>query len=255
MNFINCPKGHSAASIAILKTHHVIGDGTSLMGIVFSCFRKAYDPSLSLTFPSETLNTSTNEHTVTHTIINIFKSVPRFISSIIYSFHDFGQGLKMLFLEDIKTPIRSGTTDMTRPFSTRVCSVTISLNNVKRIKTLLQVTVNDVIVGIIFHGTRLYIKEVNQGQEIRKTCSTASTFVNIRSMKGNLRSEEMCKTKTWGNQITNIELPLPIFEDEDVANPLKFIKKSHKIIKNKRLGIYGPFLMIGLLDTGHLLAF
>ncbi|KAL2937594.1 O-acyltransferase WSD1 [Bienertia sinuspersici] len=250
LHVINCPKVHTSAAVFIFKFHHAVGDGTSLMRGLLSCIKRVDDPSLPLTFPSKDRSTSrNNEHcTVANTMTNMFKIVREFLSSVIYSLYDFAQGVRLLLTEDSVTPIRSGTTDMTRPFSTGVYSVNLSLNGVKRIKALLGVTVNDIIVGIIFLGTRLYIKEVEQTQE-KKRRSTASIFVNIRSGKGNGSLEEMRKAKTWGNRITNIELPLPIFDDEDVADPLTFIKKAHKIIKKKRFGIYGPFLMAGLLDT------
>uniref|UniRef100_A0A803M673 O-acyltransferase WSD1 C-terminal domain-containing protein n=1 Tax=Chenopodium quinoa TaxID=63459 RepID=A0A803M673_CHEQI len=59
----------------------------------------------------------------------------------------------------------------------------------------------------------------------------------------------MRKGKTWGNRIANIEVPLPNLEDDDLTKPLQFIKKAHKIIKRKRNGLFGLYLMDGLLKV------
>ncbi|KAL2937598.1 O-acyltransferase WSD1, partial [Bienertia sinuspersici] len=139
LHIINCPQGHTPAGVFILKVDHAIGDGTSLMGMVFSGFKRVDDPSLPITFPSKTRTTSKNDHNVANHMINIFKTVPRFMSTIFYSLYDVGQSIRLACSEDTETPIRSGSTDMTRPFSTRICSLNLPLNDVKKIKTLLGV--------------------------------------------------------------------------------------------------------------------
>lgn len=144
LHIINYPKDNNVASTFIFKIHHAIADGTSLMGGVLSCFKRVDDPSLPLTFPSKTrrLSNSREKLNISQSLSKIFKIVPNFMSSIIYSLYDFGQSLKLIVDEDDQTPIRSGVTDMTLPCSTRVCSVTLHLNEVKRIKTLLGVVRN-----------------------------------------------------------------------------------------------------------------
>ncbi|XP_056683149.1 wax ester synthase/diacylglycerol acyltransferase 6-like isoform X1 [Spinacia oleracea] len=251
LHIINNPKHIDAAGIFIFKIDHAIGDGTSLMGGVLTCFKRVDDPSLPISFPRPTTILKKRNNNTSQTLMNMLMVVPKYISSIFYSLYEFGQGVGTMFLEDDRTPIRSGKTDMSRLGSTRVCSLTLSLNHVKTIKGLLGVTVNDIIVGIIFLGTRLYIQETetDQGRLKKDTRSTASIFVNIRNVGGNLSVEEMRKGKTWGNRITNIEIPLPNLEVDDVTNPLQFIQKAHTIIKRKRTANFGLYLMSGLLEA------
>ena len=80
--------------------------------------------------------------------------------------------------------------------------------------------------------------------------STATILVNIRSGKQRTTNlEELHNEKAWGNRISTITIPLPKFEDEDLTNPLKFIKRAHRIVKAKRSGVYSPFLTAGLLSA------
>ncbi|XP_021774149.1 O-acyltransferase WSD1-like [Chenopodium quinoa] len=94
----------------------------------------------------------------------------------------------------------------------------------------------------------IVIREKDPGQ-LRKKQSTATIFINVRSMKGNFNAEEMRKGKLFGNRITNIEVPFPHLEDIDLIKPLQFIKKAHNIIKRKRNGALGLHLMAGLLEV------
>lgn len=99
-------------------------------------------------------------------------------------------------------------------------------------------------------ATRLYIKDTADDEQLKiKKRSTASIFVNIRRVKGNLSLEEMRRRNTWGNRISNIEIPLPNLEDDYLSNPLEFIMRAHKIIKRKRSGTLGLFLMDGLFQA------
>ncbi|XP_021774165.1 O-acyltransferase WSD1-like [Chenopodium quinoa] len=250
IHIINNPKHINAKGILVFKVHHAIGDGTSMMGVFLSCVKRVDDPTLPCTFPSKSTS-STIQRKMSNTkqiVMNMFNIVPRFIAPIIYSLYDFGQSVGSIFIEDDQTPIRSGNIDTSLPGSTRVCSMTFSLDDVKRIKTLLGVTVNDIVVGIIFFGTQLYIREKDPGQ-LKEKQSTATIFVNVRSMKGNFSAEEMRKGKLFGNRITNIEVPFPHLEDDDLFKPLQFIKKAHNVIKRKRNGALGLHLMVSLLEV------
>lgn len=111
------------------------------MGVFLSCVKRVDDPTLPCTFPSKS-SSSTIQRKMSNTeqiVMNMFNIVPRFIAPIIYSLYDFGQGVGSVFIEDDQTPIRSGNIDTSLPGSTRVCSMSFSLDYFKRIKTLLGV--------------------------------------------------------------------------------------------------------------------
>ncbi|KNA03302.1 hypothetical protein SOVF_210530 [Spinacia oleracea] len=255
VHIFNYPTNNSASTLFV-KFHHAIADGVSLMGVVFACFRRVDDPTLPLAFPTKTATSRTiiKQNVFHNFVVKTLRTVPRFLSSILCSVYDFGQTLSVVFFEDERTPIRSGNTNMRLPGSARICSITLPLIDIKRIKSLLRVTVNDVVLGIISFGIRLYIKEKEQGQTKKNTRMTASIAVNFRSIKGYAKPEDMRKGKTWGNKISVIELILPKFKEDDFKNPLNFIMKANKIMKRKRTSVGAIYLTAWTLEAIRIFA-
>ena len=102
-------------------------------------------------------------------------------------------------------------------------------------------TVNDVIVGIIFLGTRFYMQEISN--KSTKSHSTAMVLLNTRTMSGYKSIEEMLKPNSkaqWGNQFAFLHVPMPELKDHKSRNPLDFVLAASKIIKKKKssLGVY-----------------
>ena len=116
-------------------------------------------------------------------------------------------------------------------------------------------TINDVIVGIIFFGTRLYMQEISK--ESTKSNSTALVLLNTR-MLGDYKSiKEMMESPdantSWGNQFAFLHIAIPKLNQ--LSNPLDFIYSAQKIIKRKRnsLAVYftGKLLDIVTKFKGH----
>ncbi|GAU40259.1 hypothetical protein TSUD_60490 [Trifolium subterraneum] len=79
-------------------------------------------------------------------------------------------------IEDDKTPIRSGYEGTeSQPFT--LSNISLSLDQLKEIKSKLGVTINDVICGMIFYGIRLYMEEMNE--KTKKSNSTAVAVAKI----------------------------------------------------------------------------
>ena len=102
-------------------------------------------------------------------------------------------------------------------------------------------TVNDVITGIIFLGTRLHMQEISN--KSTKSHSTALVLLNTRIMSGYKSIEEMLKPNSkvqWGNQFAFLHVPMPELKDHKSPNPLDFVLAASKIIKKKKssLGVY-----------------
>lgn len=96
-------------------------------------------------------------------------------------------------------------------------------------------TINDVITGIIFFGTRLYMQAISQKSS--KADSTAIVLLSTRTVKGYKSVKEMIKPESdtpWGNQFGLLHVSLPKFTNLKSSNPLEFVLKVHKIIRKKR---------------------
>ncbi|KAJ6690853.1 O-ACYLTRANSFERASE WSD1-LIKE [Salix koriyanagi] len=233
IHIVKYPTTKAAGNI-IFKLHHALGDGFSLMGALLSCLQRADNPSLSLTFPALQFP-SNPDCSFSKMKINI---VPKCISSIFNTVSDFGWSLlKSSFVEDSRTPIRSGDEKVQfKPIS--ISTFTFSLDHIKQIKSRLGVTINDVITGIIFYGTRLYMQTADDKSTTAH--STALVLLNTRTISGYRSVKEMIKTDAespWGNQFGFLHVSVPELTDSSFSKPLEFVKIAQEIIQRKRASL------------------
>ncbi|KAI9118758.1 hypothetical protein K1719_010203 [Acacia pycnantha] len=234
VHIVNYPTSSATSSI-IFKLHHALGDGYSLMGALLSCLQRADHPSLPLSFPSLKPSKSVNNKS--------FSSKFSSIMSLTYNtLVDFWWGiLNPSIIEDDKNPIRSGFKPMEQTRSIVISTMTFSMDKIKLIKSTLGVTVNDVITGIIFYGTRLYMQSVDDKSRAAK--STALILMNTRNTECYQSVNDMLSAQakgSWGNQVSFLHLTIPKLEDERISNPLDFIWEVHHIIKRKKQSLVVP---------------
>ncbi|RDY12703.1 O-acyltransferase WSD1 [Mucuna pruriens] len=228
IHIINYPTNDASSSI-IFKLHHALGDGYSLVGALLSCLQRADDPSLPLSFPS--LRPSKPESSAK----NFWRRFSWMLSSAFNTVSDFGWSiLKSSIISDDITPIRSGDEGTQfRPIS--ISCMDFSINHIKDIKSTLGVTINDVITGIVFYGTRLYMQDVDL--KSKTADSTALVLLNTRNIEGYQSINDMLNNKAkgpWGNKISFLHVPIPKLNQSRISNPLEFIWDSHNIIKRKK---------------------
>ncbi|KAG5095916.1 hypothetical protein JHK84_051504 [Glycine max] len=242
IHIINYPTNDASSSI-IFKLHHALGDGYSLVGALLSCLQRADDPSLPLSFPS--LRPSKPQSSTE----NFWRRFSWMCSSAFNTVSDFGWSvLKSSIISDDETPIRSGDEGTEfRPIC--ISSMDFSIDHIKDIKSRLGVTINDVITGIVFYGTRLYMQD--RDSKSKTADSTALVLLNTRNIEGYQSINEMLNNKAkgpWGNKISFLHVPIPKLNQNKMSNPLDFIWDSHNIIKRKKQSLAVALTGI-LLDT------
>ncbi|KAK3414683.1 hypothetical protein EUGRSUZ_H00016 [Eucalyptus grandis] len=147
VHIIKCPTSEAQGTV-IFKLHHALGDGYSLVGALLSCLQRADDPSLPVTFPSVNKFSSANNDDRN---IGLPKVVSGCFLPLVNTVRDFGGSvLKSTCFKDDLSPIRCGLESF-RPFS--LSAISFSLDRIKEIKSRLRVTINDVIMGVIFLAT------------------------------------------------------------------------------------------------------
>ncbi|MCH92014.1 O-acyltransferase WSD1-like, partial [Trifolium medium] len=145
-------------------------------------------------------------------------------------------------IEDDITPVRSGY-ERTESLPVTLSNISLSLDQIKEIKSKLGVTINDVVCGMIFYGIRLYMEEMNE--KTKKSNSTAVVMLNTRNIGGYQSLKEMQKPESkglWGNQISFLQVSIPKLSQPD---PLEFVWESRKLIQRKRRSF--SVHLIGLL--------
>ncbi|XP_034905888.1 wax ester synthase/diacylglycerol acyltransferase 4-like [Populus alba] len=118
-------------------------------------------------------------------------------------------------------------------------------------------TINDVITGSIFLGTRLYMQEMSKGSSDHSNC-TALVLLNTRMFRSYQSIQEMVKPKAespWGNHFAFLHVQLPELVASTELNPIEFVRKAQQIIKRKRssLAVYltAAFVEIVKKLKGH----
>ncbi|XP_020691272.2 O-acyltransferase WSD1 [Dendrobium catenatum] len=234
----------STAGTAVFKLHHALGDGFSLMGALFSCLKRADDPSLPLTFPVRRQNPTPVK---AGTLMQCCRSAVRAVEIGLNTVTDFAWGLmKSTLIEDDRTPVRSGEAGVEfRPLI--ISKVVFSLEDARKVKDKLGGTINDVISGVIFYGIQLYMRAVNGdvacSSRVGMGKVTALLLLNTRNVNGYQSLHEMKKPgakSPWGNQFGFIHVSVPSCKDAEKVDPLTFVLKGRQIIraKKKSLGVY-----------------
>ncbi|XP_030533937.1 wax ester synthase/diacylglycerol acyltransferase 4-like [Rhodamnia argentea] len=244
VHIIKYPTSEAQGTL-IFKLHHALGDGYSLVGALLSCLQRADDPSLPVTFPSVSNFSSANKDGRN---VGLRKVVSRYFSPVVSTVRDFGWSvLKSTCIEDDLSPIRRGSESF-QPFS--VSTITFSLDRIKEIKSRLRVTVNDVITGIIFLATRLYMQRASPNSNL-STNSTALVLLNTRNLRDYKSVRDMVQPSSespWGNNFAFLHVPIPKVKpsDSQFLDPLKFVREARDTIRRKRSSF-------GVVLTGKLL--
>lgn len=119
----------TAAGILVVKLHHAMGDGYSLMAGIFSCVRRADDPTLPLTFPTQNRGDPVGASSK-----QTYKSVPRLLSVAWNTAMDFGWSLaKSRWVEDDRTTVRSGAEGL-EFLPIEITTVGFSLEHLRQVK-------------------------------------------------------------------------------------------------------------------------
>lgn len=232
----------NAAGTVILKLHHALGDGYTLIGLLISTFQRADNPSLPLTFPSLLSSSKSSANSC-----SIFRVVPRVLHGIINTVMDFGTSI--FKKEDDRTPVRSANEGL-EIAPRNLSTITFPLDTIKQIKSSLNVTINDVITGIILYGSRMYMEE--ESYESRNAKSSALVVFNTRNIGRYKSVNEMAKpnaNKLWGNQFTLSHVPIPKLSNvRDSSNPIEFILRVHKTMERKK-NSSAVYMTAGLIES------
>ncbi|WZY74775.1 hypothetical protein YC2023_021159 [Brassica napus] len=192
MHILNV-KTSDAEAVGVIRSHHSLGDGMSLISLMLACTHKTSDPD-NTAIPS-----LKRRQTVPHGLIKqswflrfIFTvgSTTRLIWNTVVDM--LLLLATILFLVDTKTPLKGGADVGRNP--TRFYRRTISLDDIKLIKNSMNMTINDVLLGVTQAALSRYLNRLygkkneeegvltsNQNHLPSKLRFRAGCTVNLRS--------------------------------------------------------------------------
>ncbi|XP_059065598.1 wax ester synthase/diacylglycerol acyltransferase 11-like [Cryptomeria japonica] len=237
-HFLNNNTSKARATM-IINIHHSLGDGISLMSLVCCCLTRAEDPSLPLTFPSSK-SLPHKPYSSRFSVKFMYYMLQRLFVLVLvlwYTVSDFISSLlRMMCMNDSKIPIRGPPgVEMLPKVMTHV---TFPIEDIRKIKTSIGGTVNDVIMGVIFYGFQRYLQITHShggnSKEMKKSRVTGLVAINTRVLS--LKDiKEMMKSESeapWGNRFGLLHIPMPTGNAE---SPLDFVRKAKKILDRKKM--------------------
>ncbi|CAH2064724.1 unnamed protein product [Thlaspi arvense] len=239
-------KTTDAENVAILKFHHSLGDGMSLMALVLACMRKTSNPEELPTLPYQNRASSRSSRLKAGSrgdfrLVWLFRVLWSAIMMVLNTVRDALEfTATALFLKDTETPIKG---DFRLSKRKRMCLVyrTVSLDDIKLIKNTMKMTVNDVVLGVTQASLSQYLeriygekkkKVVGEDQESKRNSNDLPKKLRLRSAILDL-ADMMAKGSKcrWGNWIGYIVFPFSISLRDD---PLEHLRRAKKTIDRKK---------------------
>ncbi|KAG5409347.1 hypothetical protein IGI04_005666, partial [Brassica rapa subsp. trilocularis] len=215
-----CLKTSNAESIGILKIHHSLGDGMSLMSLFLACTRKTSDPEA--------------------------------LPTVAVQKKQFGPSCYTGFFNkiwwDTETPLlaKPGSELKPKKFVYRI----ISFDDVKLVKNAMNMTVNDVLLGVTQAGlsrylSRRYDQEATPKSKdlMRRIRLRSAIMINLRPNTGIEALADMMAKKSkckWGNLFGYILLPFSLGLETD---PLEYLRRAKVTVDRKKQSLEAVFSM------------
>lgn len=231
-----------AEAMGLFKIHHSLGDGISLISLLLACTRKTSDSNSvpSLPMKKELVSSSNQKGILRYFVLICFmcKVLWNTLGDVVLFL------ATALFLKDTDTPvIGSPGTEKKRK---RIVHQILSLDDIKFVKKQLNMTINDVVLGITQAGLSQYLnrrygdisishevgdKKDNLPKDIRLR---ATVLVNVRpssDIQDLANLMEKGSNCPWGNAIGYVVLPFHIALRDD---PLDYIRQAKATIGKKK---------------------
>ncbi|OIT34753.1 o-acyltransferase wsd1 [Nicotiana attenuata] len=240
-------KTSDAEAVAILRIHHSLGDGTSFMSLLLACTRQIADPDKLPTIPGnkkrpiDSLDQYSTSKGLWPYVTKVWSFMRLFWNTIVDVLMFMAT---TVFLKDTNTPIKGRPGSEFNP--RRIAHRTISLDDLKLVKNTLNMTINDVALGVTQAGLSVYLNKryggdkkdkgaTEKNNNLPKNIRLRSTLlINLRPRTGIQALADMMAKDTetkWGNCVGFVLLPFKIALRDD---PLDYIRQVKATIDRKK---------------------
>ncbi|KAI4989266.1 hypothetical protein ZWY2020_036583 [Hordeum vulgare] len=237
-HFLDFPTSE-ATSTVVIRVHHSMGDGMTLITLLLASARSAADPTRLPAMPEQPARTGA-----------IYAPPPR--SAGVLAFVSWVWSYLVLawntmvdvtlfaatiaFLSDPHTPFKYVDRGAASSSRRRFVHRSIRLEDVKFIKNAMNCTVNDVLVGATSAALSRYYFRKAGCTDTSKICLRSILLVNTRptsSLQTYVDMIESGKSNdvAWGNRVGYIVLPFHLAMHDD---PLAYVPKAKNTVDRKK---------------------
>ncbi|KAI3525424.1 hypothetical protein L1887_04204 [Cichorium endivia] len=220
-----------AHKCVVMRLHHSLGDGVSLLSLMLTMCRKVSDGDKMPTIEPPSSSKSDRRESAIYILWKLLKMM---WFTLIYMFEFL---LRSLWIRDKKTALRGGAGVELWP--RKLATAKFNLDDMKTVKNaVVNTTINDVLFGVISSGLSKYLefhspKPLQEGLRI-----TGAAMVNLRPSQGLQEFTELMKNGSksrWGNKFGM--MLLPIYYHKNGSDPLQYLKRAKRMIDRKKLSL------------------
>lgn len=246
LHVLDFPTAEAAAALA-LRVHHSLGDGVSLLSLLIACTRRAADPDALPALPPAGGRAGPVYSLPRPPLAaGTLALVMWVLSFLVLAWHTVVDVVCFVatatsLVGDSRTLFKGEEGVEFRP--KRFVNRTLSLDDVKYVKNVMNCTVNDVLLGVTSAAlSRYYFRK--SGESDRKNIKVRSTLlVNLRPTPGLHTLASMMESgkdngAKWGNQLGYMILPFHIAKHDD---PLLYVQKATKVARRKKSSMESVF--------------
>ncbi|KAK1439939.1 hypothetical protein QVD17_05764 [Tagetes erecta] len=219
-----------AHKCVVLRIHHALGDGISLVSLMLTMCRKRDD--LEQTPTIEPLVSSKRDGGKLGILEQVLRLLKVIWFTVIYVTEFAMRGL---WLSDGKTVVSGG--DGVEMWPRKLVTAKFSVDDMKMVKSVVaNATINDVLFGVISSGLSKYLDHRSPDHLQDGLKITGVALVNLRPSPGLQDFKELMKKNAgagWGNKV-GIML-LPVYYHRNVSDPLEYLKRAKMMIDSKKL--------------------
>ncbi|KAH9313602.1 hypothetical protein KI387_022229 [Taxus chinensis] len=225
----------------IIRVHHALGDGISLLSFALARCRGVAEPDRPLVLPNPIkFDTLGNKSRVFGFLILLWKLILfawyTLIDVIYFS-------SRIIWLQDSKMPIKGHAGVEFWP--KKLATANFKIQDMSIVKDAVNGTINDVLVSIVSTGFRRYLEmkcpEMEKKGSIEKLRLSGLCMVNTRMATGTQELSKMLKgdpSARWGNDMGFVLLRLCLKKFED---PLDSVRQAKAMIERKKLSLEAIF--------------
>ncbi|CAH1426021.1 unnamed protein product [Lactuca virosa] len=221
---------------AVVRAHHALGDGISMLSFFMAMCRKADDPETmpNMNYVVDPRNKHSGEEAIGWILWRLLKVI---WLTLVFVF-DFIA--RVLWVRDETTVISGGAGVELWP--RKLVTAKFLIDDMKLVKkSIPKTTINDVLFGVISFGLSKYLdtrspKSLHEGLRM-----TGLAMVNLRPQAGHQDLIKMMQDKSmgWGNKFGMLLLPAYYYSSR--SDPLEYLRRAKTMIDQKKSSLESFF--------------
>ncbi|XP_076954803.1 wax ester synthase/diacylglycerol acyltransferase 11-like [Bidens hawaiensis] len=216
----------SVHNCVVMRFHHALGDGVSLLSLMLTMCRKVSDGEKMPMIEPTSVRSQRRR--------SVWEVLKMLWLTLVYMLEFC---MRCLWLKDKETVVRGGAGVEMWP--RKLATAKFRLEDMKTVKSaVVNSTINDVLFGVISSGLSRYLENHSTKPPKEGLQITGAAMVNLRKSSGLQEITELMKKNSgsrWGNKFGM--MLLPIYYHGSGSDPLQYLKRAKIMIDNKKLSL------------------